>query len=137
MMIDQGERVANLFLVDSYCNLRKACDDLKLGAVVDPLNYNYKPLESRLSAAQKQISNITLYRACQPNEMPNQSLESQQVFAHYHAQPWNYLDTWIDPKCINLVNLDADSHTSWVRHESALVKICSTILRGFDQLMFS
>nr|BAA08846.1 alpha-aminoadipyl-cysteinyl-valine synthetase [Lysobacter lactamgenus] len=127
-LLNDGESVSNLLMVDSFFNVEKTVDDLRLpkhGNSLDPINHRYKPNEQALEALAKSADNIVLFKAIEPIDQ-HDSDEQRKVFEYYASSPFNNLDTLLPPSAFTLEILGDNSHFSWIHEKTTVDKVCST-----------
>jgi N-(5-amino-5-carboxypentanoyl)-L-cysteinyl-D-valine synthase len=127
-LLRAGESVANLLMVDSFCNTLQAQTDLGLSEdenSLDPINLRYQPAADtlrRLAAAAK----IVLFKATQPVAM-QLSAQSRQLFDYYARSATNNLDTWMPAGAFSVETLPQVDHFSWVRDPQVVGAMCSRV----------
>ncbi|TXH76239.1 MAG: amino acid adenylation domain-containing protein [Lysobacteraceae bacterium] len=126
-LLNEGESVSNLLMVDSFFNVEKTVDDLRLprhGNSLDPINHRYKPEARALMALAETADNIVLFKAIEPIEK-HESDEQRRVFEYYAHSPFNNLDTLLPPSAFTLEILGSDSHFSWIHDKTTAGKVFS------------
>jgi len=127
-LLRDNESVSNLFMVDSFFNVEKAVDDLRLpmqANSLDPINRRYKPNEQALKELASSVDNIVLFKAIKP--IDDLALEDQRrIFGYYANSTSNNLDTLLPPSTFSLEILGDNSHFSWIHDKATVDKVCST-----------
>ncbi|MER5884105.1 amino acid adenylation domain-containing protein [Streptomyces sp. NPDC001941] len=124
-----GERVEDLFLIDPYFNVRWAVEAAGLPGtedVLDPINYHYVPEAADLERVAKDVRNLVLFKADEPNEIVRDAVQ-ERVFAHYLRSPYNGLDTLLPAESIEVRRLRGETHHSWVRNDALVAEMGARI----------
>ncbi|WP_267123008.1 non-ribosomal peptide synthetase [Xanthomonas sacchari] len=127
-LLREGEAISNLLMVDSFFNVEKAVDDLRLpkhGNSLDPINHRYRPNQKALATLAETADNIVLFKAVEPIA-DHRSDEQRKVFEYYASSPFNNLDTLLPPSSFTLQTLGDNSHFSWIHEKTTVGKVCST-----------
>ncbi|CAM4834420.1 unnamed protein product [Rotaria magnacalcarata] len=125
-----GERIANIFMIDSYFNVNKA--SLEIGkthdvGMIDEINHSYLPqIENEsfgLNIANMNI-NIVLFKASTVDK--DDRLRVQLALTEYYVNStFNCLDTLLNHKCIRVIEMHRESHLSWVSNKEVVANICN------------
>ncbi|MFE7753568.1 amino acid adenylation domain-containing protein [Streptomyces sp. NPDC057429] len=124
-----GEKVDNLFLIDSYFNMRHASAGIGLPEVediLDPINYHYQPSQADLERLGAGIGNLVMFKAGEPNEIVRDD-QQRRLFDFYQRSPYNGLDTLLPTELIEVHLLRGETHHSWVRNERLVGGICERV----------
>ncbi|CAF4569714.1 unnamed protein product [Rotaria socialis] len=125
-----GERIDNIFMIDSYFNANKA--SLEIGKthdvdMIDEINHSYLPhIENEsfgLNIANMKI-NIVLFKASTVDK--DDRLRYQLALAEYYVNSaFNCLDTLLSHKCIRVIEMHRETHLSWVSNKEEVANICN------------
>ncbi|MEU7056929.1 amino acid adenylation domain-containing protein [Streptomyces sp. NPDC046197] len=124
-----GEKVDNLFLVDSYFGVRQASAAIGLPGVrdiLDPINYHYTPGRTDLERLGACIGNLVMFKAGEPNDIVLND-HQRRLFEFYQRSPYNGLDTLLPAESIEVHLLRGETHHSWVRNERLVAGMCERI----------
>ncbi|CAF4138703.1 unnamed protein product [Rotaria magnacalcarata] len=125
-----GDRIANIFMIDSYFNTHKA--SFEIGIMHEPdiigeINHSYLPqIENEafgLNTTNMNI-NIVLFKAKKMNK--DEWLRDQLELSQYYVNStFNCLDTLMNHKCIRVIEMHNESHLSWVSNKEQIVNMCN------------
>ncbi|MFI1308646.1 amino acid adenylation domain-containing protein [Streptomyces albidoflavus] len=124
-----GERIDNLFVIDSYFNMRHATARIGLPGVedlLDPINYHYTPSREDLDRLDAQLGQLVMFKAQEPNEIVRDD-QQHRLFEFYRQAPYNALDTLLPAESIEVHPLRGETHHSWVRNERLVTGMCERI----------
>jgi N-(5-amino-5-carboxypentanoyl)-L-cysteinyl-D-valine synthase len=128
-LMRKGENVANLILIDSFFNVRKAATDIglrELDTVIDPIHDRYTPKEADLARLRARISNVLLFKATKLDEKFGG--ENQREFFEYYARSaYNNLETLIPRTSFSVELFPEDTHFSWVFNAPLVASMSSRI----------
>jgi N-(5-amino-5-carboxypentanoyl)-L-cysteinyl-D-valine synthase len=125
----EGETVANLFFIDSFFNVKKACVELGLPetrAILDPIHHRYMPSERDLARLRAGAANLVLFKATHGNEGLEEN-DRRRLFDYYARSRSNNLDTLLAPASFTVEPLGDGTHFSWVRDEALVGAIGARI----------
>jgi N-(5-amino-5-carboxypentanoyl)-L-cysteinyl-D-valine synthase len=141
-LIEQGDIVRNLTIIDSYFNLRTAITKANINISFNEqgdINYKYFTLIKDKELISWQDINITLFKAtkvAQGNDYNQFNTDIKpgifsnlyyKINQHYvNNTHHNYLDIILDKKTFSTIAMP-HSHTSWVDDKSQISQICSVI----------
>jgi N-(5-amino-5-carboxypentanoyl)-L-cysteinyl-D-valine synthase len=125
-----GDRIANIFMIDSYFNTNKASFEIgKMHEVniIAEINHSYLPQIDNeafgLNIANMNI-NIVLFKANKVNK--DELLRDQLELSKYYVNStFNCLDTLVNHKCIRVIEMHDESHSSWVSNKEQIANICN------------
>ena len=129
-LIKEGEDINNLYIIDSYLDVKSASQNIGLGHIdniLDPINYYYKPSKENLKKLEKNSSNITFFKAGKTNDIfinENQ----KKIFEYYHKTSYNNLDKWFSPSAFTLKTIYGETHHSWVHSKDSIKLISDHII---------
>ena len=129
-----GERIETLALIDPYFAVREASESIGLGDVEDilePINYHYRPTSDDLAVLQRQLGEVVLFKATEPNEIIHNE-HQPELFEAYRRSAFNGLDRLLPDTDIEVQHLRGETHHSWVRNE-AVVRALTTRLSELVQ----
>nr|BAA11235.1 thienamycin cyclase [Streptantibioticus cattleyicolor] len=121
----EGEKIDNLFVIDSYFNMRHATDasgSPESRTSSTPINYHYTPEREDLDTAD-------MFKAEKPNEIVRDE-QQHRLFEFYRHTPYNALnaqDTLVPAESIDVHPLSGETHHSWVRNERLVTEMCRRI----------
>ncbi|SDP40361.1 N-(5-amino-5-carboxypentanoyl)-L-cysteinyl-D-valine synthase [Streptomyces sp. cf386] len=124
-----GEKIDNLFVIDSYFNMRHATAEIGLPGVedlLDPINYHYTPSREHLDRLDDRLGRLVLFKAEEPNEIVRDD-QQHLLFEFYRGTPYNALDTLLPARSIEVRPLRGETHHSWVRNERLVTDMCERI----------
>ncbi|MFD3824174.1 amino acid adenylation domain-containing protein [Streptomyces sp. NPDC058625] len=124
-----GEEIDNLFVIDSYFNMRHATAEIGLPGVedlLDPINYHYTPSREDLDRLDARLGRLVLFTAEEPNEIVRDD-QQHRLFEFYRRTPYNALDTLLPAESIEVRPLRGETHHSWVRNERLVTDMCERI----------
>ncbi|WP_031505765.1 non-ribosomal peptide synthetase [Streptomyces megasporus] len=124
-----GKRVRDLYLVDSYFNVREASAAIGLPDVrdiLDPINYHYAPNRTDLKHLGTAVENLVLFKAGEPNDIVRDDRQ-RRLFAFYQRSQYNSLDTLLPVEAIEVRVLHGETHHSWVRNDGVVTAMCERI----------
>ncbi|MGI5379091.1 amino acid adenylation domain-containing protein [Streptomyces sp. CA-251387] len=124
-----GEKIDNLFVIDSYFNMRHAAAEIGLPGVedlLDPINYHYTPSREDLDRLADRLGRLVMFKAEQPNEIVRDD-QQHRLFEFYRGTPYNALDTLLPAESIEVHPLRGETHHSWVRNERLVTDMCERI----------
>ncbi|CAF1029834.1 unnamed protein product [Adineta steineri] len=131
-LINAGEKVGNIFMIDSFFNVRKASFEIGKADKVDiigSINYSYLPMiDNELFGLNitNRNTNIVLFKASRMDE--NFPLNDQlEFFSYYTNTSFNNLDTVVNYKHIQLFQMYGDSHSSWLFNEKQILNMCNYV----------
>ncbi|MEU7020083.1 amino acid adenylation domain-containing protein [Streptomyces sp. NPDC046203] len=125
----EGEKIDNLFVIDSYFNMRHATERIGLPGVedlLDPINYHYTPEREDLDRLTARLGRLTMFKAEKPNEIVRDE-QQHRLFEFYRHTPYNALDTLVPAESIDVHPLSGETHHSWVRNERLVTEMCRRI----------
>jgi N-(5-amino-5-carboxypentanoyl)-L-cysteinyl-D-valine synthase len=128
-MARAGEKIENLFVIDSYFNMRHATARIGLPGVedlLDPINYHYTPSREDLDRLDAQLGRLVMFKAQEPNEIVRDD-QQHRLFEFYRGTPYNALDTLLPAESIEVHPLRGETHHSWVRNERLVTDMCELI----------
>ncbi|CAF4867633.1 unnamed protein product [Rotaria socialis] len=125
-----GDRIANIFMIDSYFNTHTASFEIGTMHEIDTIgeiNHSYLPqIENEafgLNITTMNI-NIVLFKAKKMNK--DEWLRDQLELSQYYVNStFNCLDTFMNHKCIRLIEMHNESHLSWVSNKQQIVNMCN------------
>ncbi|CAF4476067.1 unnamed protein product [Rotaria socialis] len=125
-----GDRIANIFMIDSYFNTHNASFEIGTMHEIDTIgeiNHSYLPqIENEafgLNITTMNI-NIVLFKAKKMNK--DEWLRDQLELSQYYVNStFNCLDTFMNHKCIRLIEMHNESHLSWVSNKQQIVNMCN------------
>ena len=137
-LIDKGNIVANIILIDPFFNYKIAISKTQTNALeINSINYRYLPsLKSRILD-----TNILLFKSVQKTEYnlicsnnnPEKARNLYKIFKYYAEDTkYNHLDDILDLETLSKIKkfkiekLNCD-HFSWLRNKLQIVKICNLI----------
>ena len=131
-LVSQGDRLALLSMLETYCDVRGAVQRIGLGEkqILDPIHHLYDPEPTRFSGVASTTDNLVLFKAMELNAR-YETEEEGRLYEYYDQTPANRLDVWVPRDRIQVVALEGDTHFSWV-HNAAQVKLISGTV---DRLM--
>ncbi|MDX3853441.1 non-ribosomal peptide synthetase [Streptomyces sp. AK02-01A] len=124
-----GEKIDNLFLIDSYFNVRQASERIGLSDVediLDPINYRYVPSQADLERLGARIGNLVLFKADELNDIVRDD-QQRRLFEFYQRSSYNGLDTLLPAESIGIHLLRGETHHSWVRNERLVTGVCARV----------
>ncbi len=119
----------DLYLVDSYFNVREASAAIGLPDVrdiLDPINYHYAPNRTDLKHLGTAVENLVLFKAGEPNDIVRDDRQ-RRLFAFYQRSQYNSLDTLLPVEAIEVRVLHGETHHSWVRNDGVVTAMCERI----------
>jgi N-(5-amino-5-carboxypentanoyl)-L-cysteinyl-D-valine synthase len=134
-LVGAGEKIDNLIFIDSYFNVKKACNDINRANevdIIDRINYFYSPKEADLKKLIPNTGNIVLFKAAKLNNTYS-SDDQLLLYDYYLKSNFNNLDTLMDPQSFQLFHLADDTHWSWVKNQRQLTSMCSFISSKLKQ----
>lgn len=131
----EGETVANVFFIDSFFNVRKACTELGIPEgteLLDPVHHEYKPSERSLARLRSSPANLVLFKATPGNSEVIES-DRQRLFDYYARSHSNNLDTLFEPSSYTVESIGAGTHFSWVHDKVLVGEICAQIRASLNR----
>ncbi|MFE0171114.1 amino acid adenylation domain-containing protein [Streptomyces sp. NPDC059002] len=122
-----GEKVDDLFLIDSYFNMRHAAARIgypDVEDILDPINYHYVPDRADLQRFGARVGKLVMFKAGEPNEIVRDE-QQRQLFDFYLRSSHNGLDTLLPADSIEVHPLHGETHHSWVRNERLVSAMCA------------
>ena len=120
-LINIGDNVKNIFIIDSFFNYKMAVVETNTKTIEDLIDINYKYLP--ISNVDMSHSDIVLFKA-------TKSVDNIDKICKYYTENtvYNNLDTILKNNAkIKIIHMN-DDHNSWVDNEFEIIKICNTIL---------
>lgn len=142
-LLNNGEKVANIVLIDSLFNYKKGVSNIDFGVNNTPIaiknNINYKYFfQSPLEATLFKHTNVILFKAVKLIDQKNLPLMFKHLKIHdknlykilnYYVEkvPFNYLDNILMSENFIVKTINCD-HFSWVNNELEITKITEELL---------
>jgi len=123
-LIEQGDTVKSLTLIDSYFSFKTAISTNGWASEPENMNYKYSPLINNNKLKSWQNTNITLFKA---TEILSTDDHANQHYTNFTKH--NYLDIVIGTKAFNTIEMP-HSHTSWVYDKNQIDQINSVLLKN-------
>lgn len=124
-----GERIANLILIDSFFDVRKAASEIGLSSVdtiIDPINDQYSPDADDLARLAARTDRVLLFKATTPSRRAL-GVEKLRIFEYYASSSYNNLDTLLPAASITVETMADDTHFSWVTNASLVASMSARI----------
>ena len=125
-----GERIANLMMVDSYFDLRKAAYELDMAEqgrqLLDPINHDYDPDPQSIARLVSSVERTILFKATESDGAGHDDAQ-RRLFAHFARSGCNNLDSLLPLGAFSVVPLNGKSHFSWVRDKSTVLAMAAQV----------
>ncbi|MET9290621.1 amino acid adenylation domain-containing protein [Streptomyces sp. NPDC003077] len=124
-----GKQVRDLYLIDSYFNVREASAAIGLPDVqdiLDPINYHYAPNPTDLKRLGASVENLVLFKADEPNNIVRDD-HQRRLFTFYQRSQYNSLDTLLPAEAIEVRVLHGETHHTWVHNDGVVSAICERV----------
>lgn len=128
-MINSGDMVRNLFLIDSYLDVTKAITDLNISEnidIIDRINHKYRPTATDFERMCAKSTNIVLFKATLLNEM-HKSEDQRRFYEYFQNTVYNNLDRLVPANRVNVIRLEGHSHNTWAKDGDAVESITSVV----------
>ncbi|MDK1288212.1 non-ribosomal peptide synthetase [Pseudoalteromonas umbrosa] len=128
-LVEAGERIGSLHCIDSYFNVRAACQAQGLGeeqAVIDIVNYRYSPSRQSMDNLVEAAEQIVLFKAMTMNDGYDND-KQRLLYEYYQKSKWNNLETMLDIENVDLIPLHGENHVSWVNNQKLLSQMTEII----------
>jgi len=122
-LLERGDIITNIILVDAYFNIRKTLFEINYKAIdITSINYRYLPsLNSELFK-----TNIVLFKAAKIDD--KSMLNDEYLLYKYYVKNTkdNNLGSLLTNNRIEVIKMDS-THFSWIKDNSEISKICKKI----------
>ncbi len=128
-LIRGGEKVKNIFMIDSLFNYKMASIQagIKSKELFDNINYKYSPPPLEINN-----SKIYLFKAGKLPEKKEHPTDLCKILNHYVEETeYNYLDSVLKKKSNFKAKKMNSNHYNWVNNQDEITKICNIILKAF------
>ncbi len=127
-LISRGDKVKNIFMVDSLfnCKMALAKSGVKSKQVLDNINYKYSP-----PCLEIKDSKIYLFKAREPVDKGEHPEDLYKIFKYYVEETeYNHLEFILKKNSILKVEKMNFNHYNWVNSQDEIVRICNIILEA-------
>ncbi|MHB9147992.1 MAG: thioesterase domain-containing protein [Candidatus Amoebophilus sp.] len=124
-LLDIGDVVENIILVDSFFNYKKAILAINSQAWEHNINYKYSPCLN-LTAKMSEV-NIVLFKAIKVREVYDDLADTPDLFRYYvdnvKCNNWSEI---LPDKNFKIINME-DNHFDWIKNEAQVIEICKVL----------
>jgi non-ribosomal peptide synthase protein (TIGR01720 family) len=125
-LLNTGDVVKNIILVDSFFNYKKAISATNTQSLAQGINYKYSPCLN--TTAKMSEVNIVLFKALQVKKLYNIPAYTSDLFRYYVDNvKCNHWSEILPDKNFKIINMDDDNHFDWIKNETQVIEVCKVL----------
>lgn len=126
-----GDKIENIFIIDSYFNIKKAMDEINEPFNIELtriIHYMYTPIigPDELFFKNMDSINIVLFKASLVDDNYKRQVQLKLI-KHYMDQQYYYLDTFIDKKFITVIEMKNSNQNTLLTSREEVEKMCADV----------